>query len=1620
MKSIHGCGSTILLTLLSIMLGLSFMAPPKAISAQTGSTIWSDSTVPGIIDSGPDSAVELGVKFRADTDGSITGVRFYKAVTNTGTHTGNLWTSTGTLLATAIFTNETANGWQQVSFTTPVAITANTVYVVSYHTNTGHYSYAQNYFTLNGVDSPPLHALAEGVSGVNGVYAYGSASKFPNLGWKSSNYWVDVLFSAVGPPDTTPPVVTSFAVPSASTSLNVPISTLTAIDNVAVTGYLVNESATSPLSDDIRWSASAPGSYTFATEGSKNLYAWARDAAGNISASINAGVEVSPGAAVPESTIWPATTVPGLLDSGPDSAVELGGKFRADYYGFVSGIRFYKAVGNTGTHTGNLWTAGGTLLATAVFTSESASGWQQANFATPVAISANTVYVASYHTNVGHYSDDQNYFATKGMDAPPLHALADGVSGFNGVYSYGAGSSFPNKGWKSSNYWVDVVFSAPAQLDTLSPTINAFIVPADSATPAIVIASFTAMDNVAVTGYLINESADAPLPEAAGWAATPPVAYTFATAGIKTLYAWARDAAGNVSASLSATVTILPPDTTPPAVTGFTISASASALTAAISLTATDNVAVTGYLVNESAKTPPQSAPGWSATAPTSYTFTTTGNKTLHAWARDAVGNVSAGSSATVTLSSDGPILIVSSAANPFSGYYAEIIRAEGFNAFAETDISSLTSAQLAAHDVVILGDIPLTTLQAALLSDWVNGGGKLIAMRPDKQLAGLFGLSDQGATISDAYLLVNSSSGPGAGIVNQTIQYHGTADLYAINGATSLANIYSDAATATSGPAVTLNSVGANGGQAAAFTYDLARSVVYTRQGNPDWSGQERDGYLPIRSDDLYYGAASFDLQHNWVDLNKIAIPQADEQQRLLANLIIRMNLDKKPLPRFWYFPRSLPAVVVMTGDDHGNNGTAGRFDSYLAISPPNCSVDNWECIRGTSYIYTSAPLSNAKASAYNAAGFEVGLHVNTNCADWTPTTLESFYDNQLISWRTKYGSLPSPTTHRTHCIAWSDYATQPVVELAHGIRLDTTYYYYPPVWVSDHPGFFTGSGIPMRFADSNGNLIDVFQAATQMTDESGQTFPLTVDTLLDRAIGPEGYYGAFVANMHTDVSASSGSDAIVDSAQARGIPVVSARQLLKWLDGRNASTFGSLEWNGTTLGFSITASQEASGLVAMVPVMDGQTVTGITRNGAPASFVTVKIKGIQYARFTAQSGAYQINYAADYTSPGISGFSPIHGESDVSTVPQVSVTFSELMDPASVTNATYELRDPANSLVPAAVAYDTTAQKAILEPVAPLASSTNYTATIKGGVNGVKDVTGNPLASDFSWSFSTTATSNGSYSIWPASTVPGVIDSGPDRAVELGVKYRSDLSGYITGIRFYKASTNTGPHTGNLWTNSGTLLATATFTDESSSGWQQAVFPTPVPISANTVYVASYHTGTGHYSVDLDYFKGKGVDNTPLHALANGVSGFNGVYAYGSNSSFPNLGWKNSNYWVDVLFSVTPASTLSSITVTPGSQRIAIGTSQQFTATGNYSDGSTRNLTSLVTWNSADTSVATITSAGLVTALNLGISTVSATLDGITGSTNLTATDQIGFVSRDILALDTDKYSGSTQTWR
>jgi hypothetical protein len=576
------------------------------------------------------------------------------------------------------------------------------------------------------------------------------------------------------------------------------------------------------------------------------------------------------------------------------------------------------------------------------------------------------------------------------------------------------------------------------------------------------------------------------------------------------------------------------------------------------------------------------------------------------------------------------PVLVVGSTANPFSMYLTEVLRNEGLDAFTTIDVSFLSPALLAGFDVVLLGDISLTATQVSTLTGWVNAGGNLIAMHPDKDLAGLLGLTTASGNLNNAYLKVDTGAPPGAGIVGSTIQYHGNADKYTLNGATAVATLYSNATTATPNPAVTLRSVGTSGGQAAAFTYDLAKSVVYTRQGNPAWAGQERDGVAGIRPDDMFYST--------WLDTSRIAIPQADEQQRLLMNMITFMDRDKMPLPHFWYLPRGKKAVVVMSGDDHSPanapGGTASIFDRFKLQSPPGCVVANWECIRATSYVYPNSTLTPAQAASYVADGFEVALHpVVSSCpiTVLTQAQLATYFDTQLGQFRANFTTIPSPVTSRTHCVYWPDWVGTAKIEAARGIRMDGNYYHFPGTWIGSKPGFLNGGGFPMRFADTDGTMIDVYQENTNMQDEGGQAYPATVDALLDNALGPNGYYGAFGANIHTDNPApNANDDAIVASAQARGVSIISYKQLLDWTDGRNASTIRGLSWNSGTFMFSTTVAAEANGLQVLLPTQGPTgTLSALACGGSPTSYSVQTIKGVQYATFDAVTGTCQATYS-------------------------------------------------------------------------------------------------------------------------------------------------------------------------------------------------------------------------------------------------------------------------------------------------------------------------------------------------------------------------------------------------------
>jgi hypothetical protein len=438
----------------SINVGTPTDGMSYTVGASSALSLFSPSAKPATADVADANGVELGMRFTSSTNGQITGIRFYKGPLNTGTHVVDLWSSTGTLLATATSTNETSSGWQQVNFITPVKITAGTTYVVSYYTSSGEYSDTPYYFdTLLNPTNGSLSAIA---SGADGVFAYGSGSTFPNTVPDSGdNYWVDVVFNdtSTGPQAND---VSGLAT-AENTALSISASTLLANDTDPKGLALSIAGVSNPINGTVSYNSSTqtinftptsgytgPASFTYTiTDGQST-------GSGNVSLAVNYPVTAQ--------SLFHTSDIPATASVNDPNSVELGLEFQASTNGTITGVRFYKGPQNTGAHVADLWSSTGTLLATATFTNETASGWQQVSFSNPVVITAGTTYVVSYHTTSGDYSVTPNGLANS-FSSGQLTALANG-----GVFAYGNGSIFPTTSFNAGDYFVDVVFNgAPLQ-----------------------------------------------------------------------------------------------------------------------------------------------------------------------------------------------------------------------------------------------------------------------------------------------------------------------------------------------------------------------------------------------------------------------------------------------------------------------------------------------------------------------------------------------------------------------------------------------------------------------------------------------------------------------------------------------------------------------------------------------------------------------------------------------------------------------------------------------------------------------------------------------------------------------------------------------------------------------------------------------------------------------------------------------------------------------------------------------------------------------------------------------------------------------------------------------------
>jgi len=472
--------------------------------------------VPKLVDSGDGTAVELGLRFSPEAAGFVTGVRFYKSAANLGVHTGSLWSSTGTRLATVTFSGETAAGWQTAKFSSAVAVAAGQTYVVSYTAPRGRYSLERYYWPYSATTTSPLSVTKPFGQPAPGVY--GTPGQFPSESFDNSNYFVDVLFDTV---DTTPlGATTQWPQPGMK---DVPVNTNV---SAAFSSPVVANSVTATVANPAGTNVAGTVSYNGTTRTVQ--FTPSAALAGNTTYTVTLNAVASTGGSLVTGRTWSFTTVdtravgdcpcslfpgavPAVLETADPGPVTVGVRFTALSTGTITGMKFYKGLGNTGTHTGTLWTASGQSLGTANFSNESASGWQFVNFAQPIAVQAGSDYVASYRANVGAYSSTVGAFAGAGFERGPL---AVGTSA--GLFTYGNG--FPTS-TSTTNYFVDVVFASsgtptPLSVISSSPSTGQTGVPRSAVVSAVLSAAPAEPPTLTVS------SSAGPVIGTVGWNAT--------------------------------------------------------------------------------------------------------------------------------------------------------------------------------------------------------------------------------------------------------------------------------------------------------------------------------------------------------------------------------------------------------------------------------------------------------------------------------------------------------------------------------------------------------------------------------------------------------------------------------------------------------------------------------------------------------------------------------------------------------------------------------------------------------------------------------------------------------------------------------------------------------------------------------------------------------------------------------------------------------------------------------------------------------------------------------------------------------------------------------------------
>ncbi|MBN1479665.1 hypothetical protein JXA70_05290 [candidate division KSB1 bacterium] len=579
---------------------------------------------------------------------------------------------------------------------------------------------------------------------------------------------------------------------------------------------------------------------------------------------------------------------------------------------------------------------------------------------------------------------------------------------------------------------------------------------------------------------------------------------------------------------------------------------------------------------------------------------------------------------------SSNPILILAPNAD-FGTYTAEILKAEGFNAFTlESPYSKkLTPFYLKKFDLIFLAECKPESAITEIIEGYVHQGGNLIAFRPDSSLSRLFGIKPTNEEIIEGYIRIDPTFEAGKGLTSKTMQFHGTADIYSIKTATNLAALFAEKTDDTTFPAVVRHNYGA--GHAIAFLYNLPKSIVYTRQGNPLFAGIEKDGIPGLRAMDLF--------TDGWVDTSANTINQADQQMSLLSHCIQELNKYSKPNPRFWYFPDTLKCLAVLDNDGEDNN--------ERDFEPQFRDVDAMGA-KMTLYLKDVEKVSKSWVNKWTAKGFEISGHPDDTNEAGNPVW--AHMDSAILRKKNEIASqfgLPMRTVVN-HWFVWcgkdengqQDFGAQARLEEKNGIEMDANYAVYDinsnqPEHYLGSPGInqgnYIGSGLVMKYADVTGKTVQVYQRFNAVYDQQyneGSTpekFFECFKGLVDRSLHDDIYSVVSIKAHNNEYYFSKKPlQKMLVYANRKGVPVWTALKLLDFLKMKDEASFSNISWTNNLLRFTLNSSLTHNHkLTFMVPAhYNGKRITGITINDQKQTIAIKRIKGLDYALASVKGG--------------------------------------------------------------------------------------------------------------------------------------------------------------------------------------------------------------------------------------------------------------------------------------------------------------------------------------------------------------------------------------------------------------